>query len=238
MNESKDRLSVIIPTLNEGAVIERLLQSLQPLRRQGDEIILVDGGSDDDTREKALPLVDRLLATERGRAHQMNEGAKVASGDILWFIHADTRLPGNGADAVREALTLRDYCWGRFDVDIQGRHPLLRLVAGLMNRRSRWTGIATGDQGIFIRRHGFFQVGGFPDLPLMEDVAMSDRLRRLSRPCCLKLRLGTSGRRWERNGVLRTLLLMWGLRLAFWLRVDPRRLAASYRDCASPTPES
>jgi rSAM/selenodomain-associated transferase 2 len=201
-------------------------------------VVLVDGGSSDDTCAKAAPLVDQLISSQTGRAAQMNEGAKAANGDILWFVHADTHLPEGSADAVWEALTLRDYCWGRFDVEIRGRNPLLKLVAALMNRRSRWTGIATGDQGIFIRRHGFFQVGGFPDIPLMEDVAISSRLRRLSRPCCLKIRLGTSGRRWERDGVLRTILLMWRLRLAFWLKVDPKRLAESYRECASPTVES
>jgi len=228
------RLSIIIPCLNEAATVGPLLHSLQPLRAEGHEVILVDGGSKDDTQIIAAPWVDDLLVTEAGRAQQMNRGAPVAKGDVLWFLHADTALPDGAAQAVIES----DMVWGRFDVRLSGAHPLLRLVSFMMNLRSRLTGIATGDQGIFVSREIFEQVGGFDEIPLMEDIVLSRSLKRLCRPLCLHQQLVTSSRRWESRGILRTILLMWWLRLAFALGVSPQRLVRMYRPCAIPTPES
>jgi rSAM/selenodomain-associated transferase 2 len=224
-------LSIIIPVLNEGETIGAQLRTLVPLRSRGAEVIVVDGGSHDATLVQAREGANRVLVAERGRASQMNAGAAAAGGDILLFLHADTLLPAYADDLVRRALADKKRVWGRFDVRIDGGHPLLGLVAALMNRRSRLTGIATGDQAIFMTREAFEAAGGYPDIPLMEDIALSRRLKRLSRPVCLRDRVTTSGRRWERNGVLRTILTMWGLRLAFRFGADPRRLALAYGYC-------
>jgi len=219
-------VSIVIPALNEAASIRETLTPLQAFRRQGHEIIVVDGGSRDGTIAVATPLCDRLLESTPGRARQMNAGAAVAGGDSLWFLHADTLVPENAIGQIRQAVQRSG--WGRFDVRLSGGYPLLRLVEGLMNRRSRLTGIATGDQGIFIRRDLFQHVGGYPDLPLMEDIALCKTLRKLARPACLTSRLITSSRRWESRGVLRTIVLMWLLRAGYWLGVSPARLAAAY----------
>src|SRR5262245_60113880 len=221
-------LSVVIPTLDEAAGIRATLEHLQPLRGRGHEIIVVDGGSADETLEIAAPLADLALAAPRGRASQMNAGAAVARGDVLLFLHADTRLPPDAAELILDTLAARDREWGRFDVMIEGGHPLLAIVAWLMNARSRLTGIATGDQAIFVRRAAFQAIGGFAPIVLMEDVALSRRLKRRSPPICLRVPVVTSGRRWESNGVLRTILLMWWLRLRYFLGASPERLARSY----------
>lgn len=213
-------LSIIVPTLNEAGAIAPALKRLEPLRRRGTEVIVVDGGSGDDTAALARPLADRVIDAPRGRASQMNAGAAVAAGDMLLFLHADTVLP-EGADALVDA----GHAWGRFDVRIDGRHPLLRLVASMMNLRSRLTGVCTGDQAIFVRRALFTEIGGYPDIPLMEDIALSKALRRRAPPWCLRQRVTTSGRRWEARGVARTVLLMWRLRFDYWRGVDPRALA-------------
>ena len=215
-----ERLSVIVPALNEASGIRAALEALAPLRARGHEVIVVDGGSSDRTPELAAGLCDRVLSAPRGRAPQMNAGARAASGDVLLFLHADTRLPPRA-----EALIPNSSVWGRFDVQIEGRHPLLKVVAWGMNLRSRLTGIATGDQAMFVRRDAF---PGFPEIPLMEDIELSKRLKRFGPPLCLRHRIVTSGRRWEKRGVVRTVLLMWRLRLAYWLGADPRRLATRY----------
>ncbi len=222
------RLSIVVPVLDEAGAIAGHLAALAPLRARSAEVIVVDGGSFDDTVACARSGADRVLAAPRGRASQMNAGAEAATGDILLFLHADTRLPP-GADAlIYEALAAGGRVWGRFDVRIEGRHRLLGLVAALMNRRSRLTGIATGDQAIFVTRDAFERAEGYPDIPLMEDLVLSRRLKRLSRPACLESPVTTSGRRWERHGVVRTILTMWRLRLAFWLGADPHALALAY----------
>ena len=226
-------LSIIVPTLNEADGIVAHLTALQPLRRRGSEVIVVDGGSADDTRRLAQPLADRVIAARRGRAAQMNAGSRYARADVLLFLHADTRLPVSADSLLAEQLTDERWGWGRFDVVIEGTHPLLRLVAWSMNRRSRLTGIVTGDQALFVRREVFAQVGGFPELPLMEDIALSRRLKCLGRPLCLSQRVITSGRRWEQRGVLRTIVLMWRLRAWYWLGADASRLAKTYA-AASP----
>ena len=220
------RLSIILPTLNEAEGIAAALAPLQALRRAGHEVIVADGGSADGTPALAAPLADRVIAAPRGRARQMNAGAGAASGDALLFLHADTRLPEGAAERVAGALA--DHAWGRFDVAIQGRPALLGVVAALMNLRSRLTGIATGDQALFVTRAAFDAVGGFPDQPLMEDIELSRRLKRLGPPACLRERVATSGRRWERHGVWPTILLMWRLRFEYWRGVPAERLARRY----------
>lgn len=222
-----ERISVIVPALNEAANIERMLERLQPLRERGHEVIVVDGGSADATSVLAAPLADRVLESGRGRARQMAAGAGATRHPILWFVHADTLIPDQADTLIMAALQHRG--WGRFDVRLSGRHPLLRAVERLMNWRSCLSGIATGDQGIFLTRRRFEAVGGMPQLPLMEDVELSRRLRRHGRPACLRGPLVTSSRRWEQHGVLRTILLMWSLRAAYALGVDAARLARWYR---------
>jgi rSAM/selenodomain-associated transferase 2 len=215
-----ERLSVIVPALNEASGIRAALEALAPLRARGHEVILVDGGSSDNTVALAAGLCDLVLVAPRGRALQMNAGARAATGNMLLFLHADTRLP-----PAADLLVFSASIWGRFDVEIESRHPLLKMVAWAMNLRSRLTGIATGDQAIFVRRDAF---PGFPEIALMEDVALSKLLKRRGGPACLRARVVTSGRRWESRGVLRTILLMWRLRLMYFFGARPDDLARIY----------
>jgi rSAM/selenodomain-associated transferase 2 len=223
------RPSIVIPTLNEAERIVGCLQVLRAWRKAGAELIVADGGSIDSTVVLARPWADRVLVGPRGRAKQMNHGASVATGDVLLFLHADTLLPADAPAALDAALADAQVSWGRFDVRIDGESPLLELVAALMNLRSRLGGIATGDQAIFVRREVFQRVGGFPDQPLMEDIELCKRLRKLSKPACLRQRVTTSGRRWEQRGVLRTIVLMWMLRALYWIGLPADRLARMYR---------
>lgn len=218
------KLSVVMPVLDEAAGIEASLRSLAPLRVRGHEVIVADGGSSDGTAALARGLCDRVLAAPRGRAAQMNAGARAASGDALVFLHADTRLPEGADEAIFQAL--RSSPWGRFDVEIESERASLKVVAWSMTLRSRLTGIATGDQAIFVRRADF---AGFPEIALMEDIAFSKAMKRRGAPACLAQRAVTSGRRWERHGVLRTIVLMWRLRLLYFLGAHPDRLARLYR---------
>jgi rSAM/selenodomain-associated transferase 2 len=220
-------ISVIIPALNEAEGIIQMLQPLQPLRKQGGEVILVDGGSRDHTVSLATPYVDQVIVSEAGRAKQMNRGAAVATGTILWFLHADTQLPPDAAEQIEQQLQQAE--WGRFNLRLSGQTPLLRVVEWMINRRSCWSGVATGDQGIFLSRPLFEQLGGYPEIPLMEDIALSKQLRQISPPCCIPTILITSSRRWEQRGVIPTILLMWWLRFAYWVGVSPQRLARWYR---------
>jgi len=223
------RLSIVIPALEEESTLVAALDALAPLRAAGHEVIVVDGGSRDRTLEIARAGADLALTSPRGRAAQMNEGAARARGDVLLFLHADSRLPDRAAPAIAAALA-RGIQWGRFDVTIEGRPRVLKLVAAAMNARSRATGIATGDQGIFVLRSLFVRVGGYAAIPLMEDVALSKSLKRAAgRPACLEARIVTSGRRWEVNGPWRTIFMMWRLRLAYALGADPAALARQYR---------
>lgn len=222
-------LSIIIPCLDEAAGIAATLTALQPLRARGAEVIVVDGGSTDDSVQLAMPLADSVLTARKGRARQMNAGASRASGDILLFLHADTCLPENADGLIAQALHVNRRVWGRFDVLIEGTSPLFRIISTAMNLRSRWTGIATGDQAIFVTRSLFEAAGGYEDIPLMEDIALSRTLKRYGPPMCLRHRVITSGRRWEKHGILRTIWLMWRLRFSYWRGADPVDLAVRYR---------
>ena len=221
------RFTIVVPVLDEARGIAAALAPLGRARADGAEVIVVDGGSRDATCAVAAPLADRVIAAPRGRASQMNAGAREGRGEYLLFLHADTLLPVDGVGQAARALDA-GAVWGRFDVAIAGADPLFAMVAMLMNARSRLTGIATGDQAMFVRREPFERAGGFPEIPLMEDVALSKRLRAMGRPACLRTRVVTSGRRWERRGTLRTIVLMWRLRLAYALGADPHRLARLY----------
>ena len=221
-------LSIIVPVLDEERGIADALAVLQPLRAAGHEVIVVDGGSRDRTLALATPLTDRALCAPRGRASQMNAGAALAHHDTLLFLHADTRLPADAIDAIARALH-DGYRWGRFDVAIEGASRLLPLVSAMMNLRSRMTGIATGDQAIFTCRDVFEATGGFPAIPLMEDVALSKTLKRVAgRPACMRERVVTSGRRFDASGASRTIGAMSRLRFDYWRGVDSAVLAKRY----------
>jgi rSAM/selenodomain-associated transferase 2 len=194
----------------------------------GHEIILSDGGSDDRTVELAEPLVDRVVTSSPGRAIQMNQGAAVATGEVLWFLHADTIVPATAYIPLLSCLDGGTKVWGRFNVRLSGHQAMFRLIEMMMNLRSCITGIATGDQGIFLLRHTFEQLGGFTQIPLMEDIALSKKLKKISRPACIKRKIVTSSRRWEKQGIFATILLMWRLRLAYFFGVSAERLAAKY----------
>jgi rSAM/selenodomain-associated transferase 2 len=221
------KLSIIMPVLDESAEIDAALRLLALYRARGAEVIVVDGGSSDNTVALARPFATQVLAAARGRAEQMNAGAATAKGDVLLFLHADTRLPADADRLILDGLARTPRAWGRFDIRFDDG-GWLRVVALMMNVRSRLTGICTGDQALFVTRAAFDSIGGFPSIALMEDVAASARLKRVSRPLCLHARVTTSGRRWRQHGIWRTILLMWRLRLAYFFGADPKRLAQTY----------
>lgn len=220
------RLSVIVPTLDEAEGIEASLATLPPFRDI--ELIVVDGGSQDETPTRASRFTEWVIRSAPGRARQMNAGAEMAHGRHLLFLHADTRLPAHADRLIERALS-GERCWGRFDIRLEGRHPMLPVIATAMNIRSWLTGIATGDQALFMTREAFTTVGGFPEQPLMEDIEMSRRLKRLSSPACLRHKVVSSGRRWEQQGAWVTILMMWRLRFRYWRGESPETLAREYR---------
>jgi len=222
------KVTIIIPVLDDGAQLRRTLPTLQGFRQSGHELILVDGGSGDDTREIAASSVDIILDSNRGRALQMNAGARGAGGELLLFLHADTLLPPEAMSALLAELPDSGRRWGRFNVRLSGRRRMFRVIETMMNHRSRLSGIATGDQAIFVEKHLFDKAGGYPEIPLMEDVALCRLLKRFGRPLCIRQPVITSSRRWEEQGIWRTILLMWRLRLAYALGADPHDLAKSY----------
>ncbi|MBU2704584.1 TIGR04283 family arsenosugar biosynthesis glycosyltransferase [Zooshikella marina] len=222
------KLSIIVPTLNEAKGIQPFLRALQPLRHRGHEVILIDGGSQDKTVDYARSIVDCLTSCAPGRAIQMQYGAELATGDVLLFLHADTVLPDLADELIKQAFSCSKNDWGRFDVRLSGQHWLLHCIAFMMNKRSQLTGIATGDQAIFVRRDFFETIGGFLAIPLMEDIDLCSRLRQQSKPVCIHSPVTTSSRRWEQNGIFRTVLLMWWIRCCFYFGVAPEKLWRKY----------
>lgn len=222
-------VSIIIPTLNEEASISHLLQQLQTYRQQGHEVIIVDGGSTDKTVSISQPFADKVIQSEPGRAVQMNNGASQASFDVLWFVHADTLIPDNAVERIQYYLSNDKNKWGCFNIKLSGSHVLFRIIERMINIRSCISGIATGDQGIFINKNLFEVVKGFSNLPLMEDVELCKRLKPISSPVCAKEVLTTSSRRWEQNGILSTVVLMWRLRFLYWMGIGADKLADQYR---------
>ncbi len=222
------RISIVIPVLNEEAQIVSCLERLRPMRSRGHEVIVVDGGSGDATRALAAPLCDRLLRSRPGRAAQMNIGARFAGGDVILFLHADSQLPERAGRIIAATLADRKPGWGWFDARLSGRAPIYRLIAALMNLRARLTAVCTGDQALFVSAELFHMAGGFPGIPLMEDIAIGKKLRKLARPRPLAQKVSSSSRRWERDGVVRTILQMWRLRLLYFFGAAPEKLAASY----------
>ena len=229
IREEDPRLAIIVPVLNEIEGIEPLLSHLETWRQRGAEIIVVDGGSDDKSDSLIEARGVPLIRSARGRATQMNAGARSSQSSFLIFLHSDTRLPEHADTQVMTHLARSETSWGRFDVCIDGRSGLLPIVGAMMNLRSRLTGIATGDQALFMTRTLFEQVGGFPEQPLMEDVEICKRLKHITPPVCLRDRVVTSGRRWDQRGGWRTIFLMWQLRWAYWRGVPADQLAARYR---------
>jgi rSAM/selenodomain-associated transferase 2 len=224
-------ISVIIPTLNENTTLAQTLAHTSSL--QLGEIIIVDGGSTDGTLRLAETVCAgqanaRVITAPRGRARQMNEGAKASRGEIFLFLHADTLLPAEAERIIGSALADPTVAGGRFDVRFDNPSSWSRIISSLMNLRSRLTGISTGDQAMFVRRHVFEQLGGFSEIPLMEDIEFSRRLKQAGRIAALQETVTTSFRRWESQGPMRTILLMWTLRLLYWLGVSPHRLQHFY----------
>lgn len=223
-----NRISVIVPCLNEAQIISHFLLDHQYLRIRGHELILVDGGSTDNTRELVQGLCDQILTAPKGRALQQNKGAAHASGNWLLFLHADTRLPQPCFIELEQLMDYFDYGWGRFDVTLDSTHWLLKLVGRMMNLRSRFSGIATGDQAIFVKQEMFAKIGGFAPLALMEDIDLSARLKKITRPFCSQCKVITSARRWQKNGILRTIVSMWWYRFLFFCGKDTQKLALRY----------
>ena len=228
MSAIEGKVSIVIPVLNDRDSLQSLLDALQPCRAEGHEVLVVDGGSNDGSMTCARSLADRVLMTGTGRGRQMNLGAENARHELLLFLHADSELPPGAPACIHKALTTSGRHWGRFDVALDARGPVYRLIAAMMNLRSRLSGVATGDQGIFVKKQLFHEVGGFRAIPLMEDIALSKTLRSHSRPVCLSARITTSARRWQEHGVFSTIWLMWRLRLAYFLGADPEDLVQQY----------
>jgi rSAM/selenodomain-associated transferase 2 len=221
-------ISVILPVRNEASLIREQLQRLQYLRSRGHQLIVIDGGSIDGTAERAQDLVDTCERSAAGRSRQMNEGARHATGELLLFLHADTQLPEEADERLLQALASQSGRWGWFDVKLSNPRMIFRLVARMMNWRSRLTSVSTGDQALFVERSLFEDIGGFPQLELMEDIAISKLLRRIGRPVRPKGFVITSSRRWEEHGLLTTIWLMWKLRFLYFIGVQPQRLREMY----------
>jgi len=222
------KISIIIPVLNEASLITQTLNILQPFRRNCHEVIVVDGGSKDKSIQIATPFADKVIKAPRGRSRQMNRGAEFSTGDIFLFLHADTFLPAHADHLIIDGISRTGRLWGRFDVRLCGKNPLLRVVELFMNLRSRLSHIATGDQAIFIKRELFESIGGFPEIDIMEDIALCKILKRYGAPLFINQPVVTSSRRWEEKGLIRTILLMWFLRTAYFLNANPKQLVRFY----------
>jgi rSAM/selenodomain-associated transferase 2 len=224
------KIAIVVPVFNEALAVPRLLTQVAASKvtaTQDIELVFVDGGSTDNTAALIQDAGLRVISSPKGRAWQMNAGAAQTSGDVLLFLHADTQLPANALAEIKSALA-ENICWGRFDVRIAGKPWMLGVVSRMMNWRSRLTGIATGDQAMFMTRAAYQAIGGFPEQALMEDIEASRRLCQLSHPACIASPVITSGRRWETRGVWTTIFLMWRLRWAYWRGQSPHQLAELY----------
>ena len=235
-------VSIIIPILNEADNLPLLFENISIINPAPQQIILVDGGSTDGSIAVAKALINdfftikksdikwQVIKSTAGRAIQMNAGATQATGDILLFLHADTQLPVTATSDLSLAMQKADnnYKWGRFDVRLDSRSPMLWLVAAMMNGRSRLTGIATGDQAIFIKSDLFKQIGGYPQQPLMEDIELCKNLKGIAKPACLSSKVITSARRWQQHGTWRTIILMWHLRYDYWRGVSAESIKQRY----------
>ncbi|ARQ00887.1 TIGR04283 family arsenosugar biosynthesis glycosyltransferase [Pseudorhodoplanes sinuspersici] len=221
-------LSIIVPVLNEARTITNALTALKPFRQRGVEVIVVDGGSDDDTAQLAQPLADRVIRGPRGRAAQMNEGAKAASGFIFLFLPSEITLPADADTQVMYGRARDTSVWGRFDMRLTGQHALLPIAARILNWRSRMSGIASSEQAIFIQRETFFRLGGFPDMPVMDDVEMSKRLKAISPPICVASRVTVPARRFDREGFWTTLRMMWLMRFRYRMGMKPAEILKRY----------
>lgn len=226
--DTSRKISIIIPSYNEAAHIQETLIPLQNLRKRGHQVILVDASSKDLTTSIAKPYVDHVVCSEKGRGVQLNAGIVLAINDIYWFVHADTKVDEQSVDQIISACAT-SYSWGRFDVQFREKNFLLSIIAFFMNRRSCWTGICTGDQGIFMTAKAYKRVGGFADIPLMEDIDISKKLKISLKPKCLSTKITTSARRWLNNGIVKTIFLMWWLRFAYMMGVSPQKLVSWYR---------
>lgn len=222
------KLSIVIPVLNEGITMNAFLSTLKATVKNDAEIIVVDGSSNDHATELAHLFADQVLQSPPGRAKQMNAGALASQGNLLLFLHADTRLPTNVVSILKKSWD-SGAVWGRFDVKLSGHHFLFRIIESLMNWRSKWSGIATGDQAMFVRKDIFTHLRGFPEIRLMEDIALSKTLKKIAPPTCITSKVLTSSRRWEVHGILRTIFLMWYLRLKYFFGADPNQLAKQYQ---------
>jgi rSAM/selenodomain-associated transferase 2 len=222
------KISIIIPVLNEENNIGHLLEKLLPAEQNGHEILVVDGGSQDQTISICKRLGVNVFTSACGRAEQMQAGVRMAHGDVFWFLHADTDLLYSVNDYLDDIRSVTSAGWGRFNIALSNDKFIYKVIGYAINLRSRISGIATGDQGIFINRELFQYIGGFRQQPLMEDIQISRDLLRRGRPAVIKRILMTSARRWERRGVLRTILLMWWLRLLYFMGVSPVTLRQYY----------
>ena len=224
------KIAIVVPVFNEALTLPRLVAHLAALKattNQNFELVFVDSGSTDGTEALIEKAGFHVITSPKGRAWQMNAGAAQTTGEVLLFLHADTQLPENAIKIIAANL-VGGICWGRFDVRISGKPWMLSVVSRMMNWRSRLTGIATGDQAMFMTRVAYQTIGGFPEQALMEDIEASRRLRQLSRPVCISSPVITSGRRWETRGVWATIFLMWRLRWAYWRGQNPQLLAELY----------
>ena len=224
------QISIVIPVLNDATALGRLLDDLDSILGIDAQRIVVDGGSEDGSYELACERADCALRTAAGRARQLAAGIVAAHGRWIWMLHADTRVDGAAWRALRTAIASDGAAWGRFDVRLSGREAAFRMIETLMNLRSRWSGICTGDQGIFVRRDLLELIDGVPDQPLMEDIELTKRLRRYAKPICIDTALGVSARRWQQRGIASTVLLMWRLRLQYFFGTPAEVLVREYYD--------